>query len=113
MSKKSDQRDLAWARAQFPLLARRSDDEVLSLVRRAREQLGLISKFTGASGAGLGFLLGYWAEQQWLPETFSGPVESVVPILAAALVGYASGVLSEHLVRRRIETILLAPARLQ
>lgn len=111
MSKKSDQRDLHWARQQFPLLARRSDAEILRLVREARDQLGLISKFTGSSGAVLGFLLGFWVEQQWLPETFSGPVESVVPILAAALVGYASGVLSEHLVRRRVETILLVPGK--
>lgn len=111
MSKKSDQRDLEWARAQFPLLARRSDAEVLHVVTEAREQLGSVAKFIAIGGGVLGFLLGSWAEKQWLPEAISGPVESVVPILAAALVGYASGIASEQLVRRRVETMLRARAK--
>lgn len=111
MSKKSDQRDLEWARAQFPLLARRSDAEVLRLVKEARDQLGVISKFTGVGGAGLGFLLGFWMEQRWLPEAFSGPVEAAIPIVASVLVGYASGIASEQLVRRRVEAIVRAPVK--
>lgn len=111
MSKKSDQQDLKWARAQFPLLARRSDAEVLRLVREARQQLGAVAKFMAVGGSGLGFLLGFWMEQRWLPEAFSGSVEAAIPIVASVLVGYASGIASQRLVRHRVEAIARAPIK--
>ncbi|NGX17556.1 hypothetical protein [Wenzhouxiangella sp. XN24] len=111
MSKRSDQHDLKWAREQFPMLARRGDAELLRIVKEARGQLWLMTRAIVVAGGVAGALLAEWIKEHWLTEMFSDSGGFVFMVTAAGLVGYAISVAIEHVLRRRIDSIVSDPRR--
>jgi len=111
VSKRSDQHDLEWAREQFPLLARRGDAELLRIVREARGQLWLMTRAIVIAGGVAGALGADWIKEHWLAGAFSESGGFVFIVTAAGLVGYAVSVAIEHVLRRRIDSIVSDPRR--
>jgi len=109
VSNQAEQRDLRWAREQFPLLARRSDTEVLHIVKEARERLGFAARGVSVSGGVAGFLLGFWIEQKWLTDALPEPGGVVFALAMSFVAGGVIHLIGQGMLRRRIETVASAP----
>lgn len=102
---RTQERDLKWAREQFPLFALRSDREVRRIVSEAQKQVGTARGVITVAGSVAGFLRASWINENWFAETVPEGWKIAFLAVVAGLLGMAGGIAGEHLLRRRIEMI--------
>lgn len=102
---RTQERELKWAREQFPLFALRSDSEVRRILSEAQKQVGTARAVITIVGFAAGGLLAGWVNARWFAEALPQGLQITLLFVAGSLLGMAGGIAAEHVLRRRIEMI--------
>lgn len=102
---RTQERDLKWAREQFPLFALRSDSEVRRILSEAQKQVGTVRSVITIASSIVGFLLASLINENWLADTVPQGWQITLLVVAGGLLGMAGVLAGEHVLRRRIEII--------